>query len=209
MENVFDKNFEKNVNDIINQNHDDMIKKLRELIAIRSVVEDAAGDKPFGEGVHEAFMYMKGLAEHEGFEFKNVSNYGGHIEFAGENADDDTEIFGILGHIDVVPEGADWDYEPYAATVEGDLLYGRGAIDDKGPTIAAFYAMKALKDAGFKPNKKIRLILGQGKKPVIKLWFSKSGSEDTENWYATHFVDTKIIEKMREEKQVNNSDDKQ
>ena len=83
-------------------------------------------------------MYMKGLAEHEGFEFKNVSNYGGHIEFASENADDDTEIFGILGHIDVVPENADWDYEPYAATVEGDLLYGRGAIDDKGPTIAAW-----------------------------------------------------------------------
>ena len=50
---------------------------------------------------------------------------------------------------------------------------------------------------------------GQGKKPVIKLRFSKSGSEDTENWYATHFVDTKIIEKMKEEKQVNNSDDKQ
>ena len=49
----------------------------------------------------------------------------------------------------------------------------------------------------------------QGKKPVIKLRFSKSGSEDTENWYATHFVDTKIIEKMKEEKQVNNSDDKQ
>jgi len=50
---------------------------------------------------------------------------------------------------------------------------------------------------------------GQGKKPVIKLRFSKSGSEDTENWYATHFVDTKIIEKMKEEKQVNNSNDKQ
>ena len=50
---------------------------------------------------------------------------------------------------------------------------------------------------------------GQGKKPVIKLQFSKSGSEDTENWYATHFVDTKIIEKMKEEKQVNNSNDKQ
>lgn len=160
MENVFDKNFERKINDIIDENHDDMIKTLRELIAIRSVVEDAAGDKPFGEGVHEAFMYMKGLAECENFEFKNISNYGGHIEFADDNADEDTEIFGILGHIDVVPEGCDWDYEPYAATVEGDLLYGRGAIDDKGPTIAAFYAMKALKDAGFKPNKKIRLILG-------------------------------------------------
>jgi len=50
---------------------------------------------------------------------------------------------------------------------------------------------------------------GQGKKPVIKLRFSKSGSEDIEKWYTTHFVDTKKIEKMKEEKQVNNSDDKQ
>ena len=50
---------------------------------------------------------------------------------------------------------------------------------------------------------------GQGKKPVIKLRFSKSGSEDIEKWYATHFVDTKKIEKIKEEKQVNNSDDKQ
>ena len=50
---------------------------------------------------------------------------------------------------------------------------------------------------------------GQGKKPVIKLRFSKSGSEDIEKWYATHFVDTKKIEKIKEEKQVNSSDDKQ
>ena len=50
---------------------------------------------------------------------------------------------------------------------------------------------------------------GQGKKPVIKLRFSKSGSEDIEKWYAAHFVDTKKIEKMKEEKQINSNDDKQ
>ena len=61
MENVFDKNFEKNVNDIIDQNHDDMIKKLRELIAIRSVVEDTASNKPFGERVHKAVADRKSV----------------------------------------------------------------------------------------------------------------------------------------------------
>ena len=49
----------------------------------------------------------------------------------------------------------------------------------------------------------------QGKKPVIKLRFSKSGSEDIEKQYATHFVDTKLIEKIKTEKQVNSGDDKQ
>jgi succinyl-diaminopimelate desuccinylase len=39
-------------------------------------------------------------------------------------------------------------------------IYGRGAADDKGPAIAAFYAMKALKEEGFTPGKKVRLILG-------------------------------------------------
>ena len=67
---------------------------------------------------------------------------------------------GILTHLDVVPEGSNWDYPPYEGRVVDDRLYGRGAIDDKGPTIAAFYAMKALKDEGFIPRKNIRLILG-------------------------------------------------
>lgn len=50
---------------------------------------------------------------------------------------------------------------------------------------------------------------GQGKKPVIKLRFSKSGSEDIEKCYATHFVDTKRIEQFKEEQQIDNSNAKQ
>ncbi len=159
MENIFDRELEKKINLTGDKNHDEMITKLEELIRIRSVVEDPDGDKPFGAGVHEAFMYMKGLAENEGFRFKNIDNYGGHIEFSADNSDNN-EIFAILSHIDVVPEGADWDYEPYAGTIADGRIYGRGVNDDKGPTMAAFYAMKALKESGFIPNRKIRLILG-------------------------------------------------
>ena len=39
-------------------------------------------------------------------------------------------------------------------------LKSRTLSDDKGPAIAAFYAMKALKDEGFRPEKTVRLILG-------------------------------------------------
>lgn len=42
---------------------------------------------------------------------------------------------------------------------------------------------------------------GQGGTPVIKLRFSKNGLDDIEKWYATHFVDTKMIEDLKEEKQ--------
>lgn len=50
---------------------------------------------------------------------------------------------------------------------------------------------------------------GQGKKAVIKLCFSKSGSEDIEKWHAIHFVDAKQIEKIKSEKQLNTSDNEQ
>ena len=40
---------------------------------------------------------------------------------------------------------------------------------------------------------------GQGRKPVIKLRFSKSGSDDIEKWYAIHFVDMRIMEDLKEE----------
>ena len=136
---------------------EEMIRVLQGLISIPSVVGSAEGDMPFGSGVHKAFQYMLNLAKEEGFRTANVDNYGGHIEFGEEGNE---KIMGILTHLDVVPEGKDWDYPPYEGKVVEGRIYGRGTIDDKGPTIAAFYAMKALKDEGIIPKKRIRLILG-------------------------------------------------
>jgi predicted dipeptidase len=39
-------------------------------------------------------------------------------------------------------------------------LYGRGTQDDKGPLLAALFAVKALMDAGVKFNKRVRFIFG-------------------------------------------------
>lgn len=146
----------KNYIELIDQYKEDMIKDLSDLIAIRSVAEEVDGPHPFGEEVHKAFETILAMGERDGFTTKNVDNYGGHIEFKGEG----DGIFALLGHLDVVPEGSGWDTDPYTATVKGDKLIGRGAVDDKGPTVAAYYAMKALKESGFKPKKDIRLIIG-------------------------------------------------
>ena len=54
------------------------------------------------------------------------------------------------GHIDVVPEGdhANWSHDPWGAEQDSVYIYGRGACDMKGGLIAAFYAVKAIKDSG-------------------------------------------------------------
>ena len=78
----------------------------------------------------------------------------GYIEF-GEG----DEIVGIIGHLDVVPEGDNWTYPPFSATISDNKIYGRGAIDDKGPVMASLYAMKAVAE-NCNVKKRVRLILG-------------------------------------------------
>lgn len=144
----------------LEKNRDALITDLIQLIKINSVkgqpIEYNGGILPFGKGVHDALLFMETIAQREGFIFHDVDHYGAHIDF-GEGKE---ETMGVLLHLDVVPEGSGWKYGPFAGEIEDGKIYGRGALDDKGPTIAAFYAIKILKDLGFQPEKGIRLILG-------------------------------------------------
>lgn len=133
-----------------------MIATLQELIAIPSVKAEPAGtDAPFGREIARALEYVLAWGEKHGFNTKNLSGYAGHLEYGtGE------ELVGVLVHLDVVPAGDGWRCPPFSGTVAEGKIFGRGAIDDKGPAVAAMYALKALKDSGVKLGKKIRIIFG-------------------------------------------------
>lgn len=143
----------------VRENLDDEILTLKELVSIRSVAERQEGSAPFGEGVEEAFGYMLDRAADFGFETLDVDGFGGHIQFGGSDGED-REIMGIAAHLDCVPEGEGWTHDPFACEIEDGKLYGRGTSDDKGPAVAALFAMKALSDLGMEPKKRVRLILG-------------------------------------------------
>lgn len=143
---------------IIENNREEMLQTLKEFVAIPSVATAAEGEYPFGSEVQKAFEFILSTAEKDGFTTKNVDNYGGHIDFPGKT----DEIVAMVGHVDVVPAGdlTNWRTDPYKAEIIDGRIYGRGTIDDKGPLLAGYYAMKALKEAGFKPQRTIRVILG-------------------------------------------------
>lgn len=143
------------VSRIIENDQQHLIQTLQALIQIKSVKSDPVGNMPFGEGIQASLDYVLSLGASMGFRTKNVDNYAGYIEF-GEGKD----LLGILCHLDVVPEGDGWSHGPYSGDVIDGKLYGRGTLDNKGPAIASLFAMKALRDSGFVPNKRIRLILG-------------------------------------------------
>ena len=143
------------IEDFIKENKETMIKKLQELIQIPSVYSESKNPlMPFGENANKALEYMLNLGKSLGFRTKNIDGYCGYIEF-GEGE----EMLGIIGHLDVVPSGDNWTYPPFSATIFDNKIYGRGAIDDKGPVIASLYAMKYVLD-NCEVHKRIRLILG-------------------------------------------------
>ncbi|WP_407640147.1 dipeptidase PepV [Bacillus massiliglaciei] len=127
------------------------------LLKIKSVLDETNSSKeaPFGKGVKEALDFMLGLGEKDGFTVKNVDHVAGHIEMGqGE------EVVGILCHVDVVPEGDGWSSDPFGAEIRNDKIFARGAIDDKGPTMAAYYAMKLVKELDLPLKKRVRMIIG-------------------------------------------------
>ena len=139
----------------IDNHKDEIIKKTQELIQIPSVYSKSKDKtKPFGESINQALEYVLKLGKDLGFRTKNIDGYCGYIEF-GEGE----ELIGIIGHLDVVPEGEGWTYPPFSATIFDNRIFGRGAIDDKGPVIASLYAMKAVMD-NCEVHKRVRLILG-------------------------------------------------
>ena len=115
----------------------------------------ARAGAPFGEGCRKALDYMLELGRKEGFEVKDYDGYAGVISY-GEG----TESVGVLAHLDIVPLGDGWTKDPYGGEIEQGYLFGRGALDDKGPAMAGFYALKMLKDKGIQLDRKIMLILG-------------------------------------------------
>ena len=145
------------LNAIIESMHDEMIDTLQKWIRVPSVKGEAAPGAPFGKEVRSMLDMALADCEQMGFKTQNFDGYIAHADL-GEGSDEDA--LAILAHLDVVPEGDGWKYPPYGAVIENGRMYGRGTSDDKGPAVAALYAMKAVKDAGIPLRNKVRLILG-------------------------------------------------
>ena len=134
-----------------------MTDTLQKWIRIPSVKADPLPNAPFGKLIREMLDVAAADCEAMGFETKIFDGYAAHADL-GEGSDEDA--LAILVHLDVVPEGDGWQFPPYGAEIVNGRMYGRGTNDDKGPAVAALYAMKAVKEAGIPLRRKVRLILG-------------------------------------------------
>ncbi|KEO88576.1 succinyl-diaminopimelate desuccinylase [Erythrobacter longus] len=78
--------------------------------------------KPLGFDIHR---FTRGDGE-EGSDEAPVENL-----FAIRKGPEGSRHFAFAGHLDVVPPGDGWESDPFEPTTQGELLYGRGAVDMK------------------------------------------------------------------------------
>ena len=140
---------------IIDKLKDDIISSTIKLVRINSEKSAPLPGMPFGAGIGTCLEETLNLCSRLGFRTKNCDGYVGYAEI-GEGS----EIVGVLVHLDVVPAGDGWHYEPFGGKICNGRIYGRGTVDDKGPAVAAIYAVKALMESGLPVNKRVRLIFG-------------------------------------------------
>ncbi|MCQ2457722.1 MAG: Sapep family Mn(2+)-dependent dipeptidase [Clostridia bacterium] len=157
--------------DLIDSYRDQYVSMLRRWVQVPSVKGEAEDGAPFGRDVRRMLDMAMVDAETLGFMTGAYDGYACDIRLG----DSDDEI-AVLGHLDVVPAGDGWNRPPFGAEMDNGRVYGRGTGDDKGPSLCALFAMKAIRDAGIPLRRSVRLILGCDE---------ESGWEDMD-WYTAH-----------------------
>lgn len=141
---------------------------LAALVKIRSVSEPG-GRCAMGEGCARCADKAIEIGRKWGFQGENHDYYCVSLVMKGDSR---TEL-GILGHLDVVPEGTGWSFDPYGAAVQDGYLIGRGAGDNKGACVMSLYAMRCIRELGLPMRSSIRLIMG---------FNEESGMQDVEHY---------------------------
>lgn len=148
--------YQKKIEEFFEKNQEQMINDICRLIRIDSSKSEPLEGKPFGEGPAAALAAVLNIAGQMGFQTRDYDNYVGAVDLNSQPKQLD-----ILAHLDVVPAGEGWTVtQPFAPLIADGNLYGRGSADDKGPAVAALYALKAVRELHIPLRKNARLILG-------------------------------------------------
>jgi acetylornithine deacetylase/succinyl-diaminopimelate desuccinylase-like protein len=142
----------------LSQLESDALNWLQDLIRINTV------NPPGNELV--AAKYIAGILDKEGIHseiFESAPGRGFIVARLSASAmPDPSRALLLMGHLDVVGvDKAKWTVDPFSAVIKDNYLYGRGANDDKGMTIANLAVLVALKRSGARLNRDV-IFLAEG-----------------------------------------------
>ena len=137
---------------------EEMIGDIMRLVRIPSVsCPQEEEDAPFGEACRDCLEEMLAMGREFGF---HTENYGNRVGSIGQQDKDWDHMIGFWNHLDVVPVGNQWTYEPFEPVLKDYFLIGRGAQDNKGSAVGILYMMKCLRELEIPVKHQLTLFVG-------------------------------------------------
>lgn len=156
----------------VEAHREEFLEDIKALVRIQSDRGEPKPGAPFGEGPNHALTKALEIAGGYGFKTTNYDGYVGTVDYLPDN----DHHLDILSHMDCVPVADGWTVTgPFAPIVKDGKIYGRGTADDKGPGVAALYALRCLKELNVPLKHNVRLIWGTDE---------ECGSGDIAHYYA-------------------------
>ena len=136
---------------------ENLIEDTISLIQIPSVKGLEQADAPYGIYPKKALERAMEISKREGLSTKFVGNHMAYGSIGNSN-----DYIGIFGHLDIISAGDEdkWTNPPFKGEIIDNKIYGRGALDNKGPAMAAFYGLLALKNLDHNFNHEVRMVFG-------------------------------------------------
>ena len=154
--------YQKQFAEYFDKHMEEILRDLDEIISIESVGDINAPVKPFGEGSRKALDWGKAYLEKLGMTTKDFDGYAVHGDFY-QNGECK---LAVLSHLDTVPAGEGWSYPPFKLTKADGKLFGRGTIDDKGPSVAVLLS----KSLTFLSKRTSVLFSAAMKRVAVRTW---------------------------------------
>lgn len=149
--------------------HTEIISKLTGIIQIPSESYDELG--PIGVDDRwnvffeiEKYIKAKYRTVLENVKLDHANTHGLILTWEGSVPASEAKPILMLAHQDVVPVLADtvsdWTHPPYEGFYDGEIIWGRGATDDKGYLISIIESVDLLIKSGFQPKRTVILAFG-------------------------------------------------
>ena len=131
----------------IDQNLSDMIR-----IQTVSTKENTYLDNMYKmhEYVLSRFMNIAKVCE--------LKDYNGGMMIKWTGKTDHKKPLVLMSHLDVVPAKDEWEKDAFSGEVKDGVIWGRGAVDTKGPLSAELEAVDSLIKEGFTPEQDVYII---------------------------------------------------
>jgi len=141
----------------------DAVDRLAGALRIPTVSHEAPADRDPEEWLRMHRHLAEGFPRiHQELRMETVSEFS--LLYTWEGTDPSLPPILLAGHLDVVPAPDetldDWTHPPFEGRVADGFVWGRGALDMKGPTMAILEAVEGLLALEFNPARTVLLAFG-------------------------------------------------